>query len=109
MYFIDPIQKGSTYEIRQLQEQTVFSCAGRFACVLCHSKFHQLQENGLDFVFATDMTIHCGFPFSFYYFSGWGAGYIWSGIIADVIVAAIASFVVGIIWPFIKQRKPDTA
>jgi hypothetical protein len=56
-------------------------------------------------VFATDMEIHCGFPFSFYYFSGWGIGYIWSGIVADVIVATVTSLVVGVIWPSIRHRS----
>lgn len=57
------------------------------------------------FVSATDMAIHCGFPFSFYYFSGWGAGVIWGGVIADLTVATVASFIVGVIWPVIKRAK----
>jgi|GEM_PF-7038191 len=60
-------------------------------------------------VFATGMTILCGFSFSFYYFSGWGAEYIWSGIIADVIIAVVTSLVVGVIWPLTKHRKSDAA
>ena len=61
-----------------------------------------------DFVSKTDAATNCGFPFTFYYFSGWGAGLIWTGIIANYLVAIAVSIFAGVVWKAVCKSNQNS-
>jgi len=50
-------------------------------------------------VYCDDCNSHTGLPFTFYHRGGFagGAGFVWSGIAADLIVIVVAGMVIGLI------------
>lgn len=51
----------------------------------------------------------CGFPFTFYYYSGWvGPTTVWTGLIADSLIAIVVSGLASMVWKKIFKMGNST-